>query len=53
MSSVSFDPGSPRQEIHPAETYGSESPVILHIATGGAGQTGLLKALADAFIIEQ
>lgn len=50
MSSVSFNPDFPRQEIQPAEIYGSQGPIKLHIATGGAGQTGLLKALAEAFI---
>ena len=29
------------------------APVKLRIATGGAGQSGLLKVLADAFIVDQ
>lgn len=41
--------------IQPTEIYcgtakGSNLPVKLRIATGGAGQSGLLRALADAFI---
>lgn len=30
--------------------YDGPSPIKLRIATGGAGQSGLLQALADAFI---
>ena len=42
-------------EIQPTDIYygttkGIGLPVKLRIATGGAGQSGLLKALADAFI---
>ena len=42
-------------DIQPTEIYcgtpkGSNVPVKLRIATGGAGQSGLLRALADAFI---
>lgn len=45
-------------EIQPTEIYyGStkdiKPPVKLRIATGGAGQSGLLKSLADAFIDDQ
>lgn len=44
--------------VEPTEVYYggnnySKLPVKLRIATGGAGQSGLLKALADAFIDEQ
>lgn len=38
------------QELQPTAIYGAEGPIRLRIATGGAGQTGVLKALADAFI---
>jgi len=38
------------QELQPAAVYGSDGPIRLRIATGGAGQTGVLKALAEAFI---
>jgi len=38
------------EEIQPAGVYGTEGPVKLRIATGGAGQTGVLRALAEAFI---
>jgi len=38
------------KEILPAAVYGNEGPVRLRIATGGAGQTGVLQALAEAFI---
>lgn len=41
-------------EVQPADiyygTYKDKQPVKLRIATGGAGQSGLVKALADAFI---
>ncbi len=45
-------------EIEPTEIYFGTTknikvPVKLRIATGGAGQSGLLKALADAFIVNQ
>ena len=49
MASIPFDPDSPRQDITPSAIYGQGGPIKLHIATGGAGGTGLLKALADAF----
>ena len=42
-------------EVTPAEVYYGSStdttaPIKLRIATGGAGQSGLIKALANAFI---
>ena len=45
-------------EIQPTEVYYGTTkdiklPIKLRIATGGAGQSGLLKALADAFIDDQ
>ena len=39
--------------IYYGTTRNSNSPVRLRIANGGAGQSGLLKALADAFIDDQ
>ena len=53
MASVQCNPNSPRHEIEPAAVYGQEGSIRLHIATGGAGGTGLLKAFADAFIDRQ
>lgn len=38
------------QEVVPKAIYGEDGPIKLSIATGGAGQTGVLKALADSFI---
>ncbi|KAK5054449.1 hypothetical protein LTR84_001339 [Exophiala bonariae] len=44
-------PVSERASIAPAEVYGPEGADIkLRIATGGAGQTGLLRKLAEEFI---
>lgn len=45
-------------KIQPMEIYygtaeASKIPIKLRIATGGAGQSGLLKALADVFIADQ
>lgn len=49
---ASIFPSNPDpQEISPAALYGEDGLVKLRIATGGAGQTGVLKALAEAFII--
>lgn len=44
--------------VEPTETYygtvnDSTAPVKLRIANGGAGQSGLIRALADAFIDDQ
>jgi hypothetical protein len=39
-------------EADAAEVYGKSGPVKLRIATGGAGQSGLLRALAERFIEE-
>ena len=57
MASISWDPAEQGHEpyIKPEEIYygapGIPSiPIRLRIATGGAGQSGLVKALADAFI---
>jgi len=53
----SADPKTPPQ-IEPEETYygsfqDSQPSLRLRIATGGAGQSGLLNALANAFIDAQ
>lgn len=37
-------------EVYYAHTEDVEPPIKLRIATGGAGQSGLIKALADSFI---
>lgn len=50
MASVKVDTTAPSQDIAPSALYGQEGPTRLRLATGGAGQTGLLKALAEAFI---
>lgn len=36
--------------IDPTEVYGNEGDILLRIGNGGAGQSGLVKALAEAFI---
>lgn len=38
------------QAVVPKAIYGEDGPIKLSIATGGAGQTGVLKALANSFI---
>jgi len=44
-------PPSKRASITPAEVYGpGGADIKLRIATGGAGQTGLLRRLAEGFI---
>ena len=61
MASQAYPDASTRKGlsgIQPAEIYygasnDTKSPVRLRIATGGAGQSGLLRALADAFIDDQ
>lgn len=45
-------------EVQPTEVcygtvMGNKSPNGLRVATGGAGQSGLLRALADAFLDDQ
>ena len=50
MASIQFNTDSPRPEAEPSAVYGEDGPTRLHIATGGAGQTGLLQVLAEAFI---
>ena len=59
MASIVFDPNQKEEPyVAPEETYYGSSgdkkaPIKLRIATGGAGQSGLIKALADAFIDHQ
>ena len=59
MASVVFDPNQKEEPYVAPEqvyygSYGNEKPPIkLRIATGGAGQSGLIKALADPFIDHQ
>ena len=50
MASVIPDQHERIPDLEPAAIYGQEGPIRLQIATGGAGQTGVLKALADEFI---
>lgn len=59
MASVKIDITSPEPYITPAEIYSGSDfnvnppftpPIALRIATGGAGQSGLLRSLANAFI---
>ena len=60
MASISWDPTSQDHEpyVKPEEIYcgstaSTSAALKLRIATGGAGQSGLVKALADAFIDDQ
>ncbi|GAB7357082.1 hypothetical protein MBLNU459_g7895t2 [Dothideomycetes sp. NU459] len=54
MASTAPSPTHRPPPLSPTETYrlapDTTSPVSLRIATGGAGQSGLIKALAEAFI---
>ena len=52
MASVKVNPNAPQHLVEPTETYGAEGPITLRIATGGAGQSGLIRTLAEAFINE-
>lgn len=52
MASVKVNPTVLPLVIEPTEIYGVEGPVTLRIATGGAGQSGLIRSLAEAFIYE-
>ena len=60
MASIPWDPTSrddepyvKPEEIYYGSTTSKSAPLKLRIATGGAGQSGLVKALADAFIDDQ
>ncbi len=52
MASVKFVPYAPSLIVEPTEIYGAEGPIALRIASGGAGQSGLIRSLAQAFIDE-
>lgn len=52
MASVKVNRDLAPPELEPSDVYGSSGPIALRIATGGAGQSGLLKALALDFIEE-
>jgi len=59
MASISLKPDHPPHYIPPTEIYripsdtSTTSPIKLRIATGGAGQSGLIRAFAEAFIAHQ
>lgn len=60
MASIVWEPTAEDHEpyIKPEQIYygshgNTSAPLKLRIATGGAGQSGLVKALADAFIDDQ
>jgi hypothetical protein len=57
MASIKIDPTADAVYVKPTEVYSANhdvtSPICLRIATGGAGQSGLIRALADAFILEK
>lgn len=54
MSSNDSEPEESTNDIPPAAVYhgefGKNAPIKLRLANGGAGQSGLLRALSDAFI---
>lgn len=50
MASVKVIPNAPPFSVEPTEIYGTEGPIRLRVATGGAGQSGLIRALVEAFI---
>lgn len=52
MASVKVISNAPPLLVEPTEIYGAEGPITLRIATGGAGQSGLIRTLAEAFINE-
>lgn len=52
MASVKVNPSITPPYIEPKDVYGSTGKIRLRIATGGAGQSGLLRVLAEAFIEE-
>jgi hypothetical protein len=56
MASIQFDRDAEAVYVKPAEIYSAHynptSSIRLRIATGGAGQSGLIRALANAFIME-
>jgi hypothetical protein len=50
MASVKVTVNTPSIYVESTEIYGTEGPIRLRIATGGAGQSGLIRSLAEAFI---
>jgi hypothetical protein len=54
MASIKVVKGSIPPSIEPAEVYYADypltSPIKLRLAVGGAGQSGLIRALGNAFI---
>ncbi|KAK5074264.1 hypothetical protein LTR64_006592 [Lithohypha guttulata] len=50
MASVVGRTNKPAADVEASDIYGKQGPIKLKIATGGAGQTGVLKALAEAFV---
>jgi hypothetical protein len=52
MASIKVVPNPLPLLVEPTEVYGNEGPITLRIATGGAGQSGLIRSLAEAFINE-
>ncbi len=52
MASVKVHNPQRPLEVDPAEVYGTSGDIKLRIATGGAGQSGLLRGLAEKFIEE-
>ena len=57
MASIKVEPESEPPRIQPTEVYHGHcaltAAIRLRIATGGAGQSGLIRALADGFINEK
>jgi hypothetical protein len=57
MASVKVSPNSTPPSIEPTEVYHanypSSLPIKLRIAAGGAGQSGLIRVVSDAFITYQ
>jgi hypothetical protein len=57
MASIKKNSTAESVYVKPTEIYSANhvvaSPILLRIATGGAGQSGLIRALADAFILEK
>ena len=57
MASIRAKHNSKPVEIEPTEIYhanlDSTSNIELRVATGGAGQSGLLRALGDAFVLHK
>ncbi|KAF7345450.1 Extracellular solute-binding protein family 1 [Mycena venus] len=52
LAGTALAAGVQPQEIYDGGFHSTSSPIPLRIGNGGAGQSGLVKALADAFIQE-